>query len=725
MKKILSLLLLFIAITAYSDEFKFYELDADFLKTFQLTDSKYLIETRNQSCLIFDVRNKSSIELYTGVNEINQANEQIRIASTAIFDKYLFISSIKDNRFIDTRNNAILVDSSHINQIIISFINEQNDLIGISNEGEIFKITINTNTNNIEYSLYDNIKSPAINFIMDSENYVITVNGGVYNSNDWKSEILKLEKYTKPSRINITEDYIIFEYPYYLKKYNKDFKFIDSIFTNQYSFVSKNNGYYVPLNRVDTLVVYEFNDKNIQIDSSFYVLPTKLRIYSINTNLLSGQSLYLFSDRKYICEYDIEGKSFNEISILNLPEAFYIGAADFYNNEIGGICSDKNSLYLTKNGGVTWKRFYEFNKNQSPNNTFTGIKFLGERKFFASGPAYKGTVISDDFGDTYQNSLHPRGMTYETTYFDKLETGNYIQSFSYTSSNEVQIFQKYDKDFNRLKDTYLLDAHIYQATTVKDKIKSISYSPDQNPAKFFVVETDTNLTTIAIDSLGSKNTRPNGIVNYNEKFYMLMRYDGDNAQYLLSSTENSKAWDTVLKSNDIWYYYIYSQNNELYIVDSNYVLNRFNFENNSLEKVVQIPIANDYIKTLTITDDVIYASFGTAFFKGIKIPEFSSQTDVGIEEIPTFSAFPPYPLPTKDFVNIRLEYDQRFDKNKLQLKLYNSNGLLLSENLDYINSSLSSYKLNLNINLSAYHTGVYFIKVIFGNKTEYVPIVKE
>ena len=724
MIKTLTILVLFITLPAFSDEFKYYELDADFLKTFQLTESKYLVETRNQSCLIYDVSNKSSVELYIGLNEINQASEQIRIASVALYDKYLFVSSVKDNRFIDTRNNAILVDSSHINQIIISFINEKNDLIGISNEGEVFKITINTN--NIEYSLFDDIKSPAINFRMDSENFVISDNGGLYNSKDWKTEIHKIENFEKPSNINVTKDYIIFEYPLFYKRFNKNFNFIDLVSTNTYYYISHDNGYYVPQYRIDTLAVYEYNDKSIQIDFNFYQLPSKLRVLRINTHINYGDFIYLFSDRKYICELDLKNKKFEEISIFNLAQTPFIGEIDFYNDKIGGFCGDMSSLYLTNNGGSTWQRFFEYKKDQAPNNYFTGIRFLDKNSFFATGNAYKGTIISHDLGMTYQNSLFPRGSNYGNSFFNDIELRSFLEIIQFTSTKgEVQSFQKYDKDFNRLKDTFLLNTYFYQAARVKDKIKSISYNQDQNPAKFFVVEIDTSFNQIIIDSLGSKNARPNGIVDYNEKFYMLMRYEGDNAQYLLSSTENSNAWDTVLKTNEIWYYYIYSQNNELYIIDSNYVLNRFNLEKNSLEKVVRIPIANDDLKTLTITDDVIYASFGTAFFKGIKTPEFSTQTDVGIEEIPTISAFPPYPLPTKDFVNIRLDYDQRFDKNKITLKLYNSNGLLLSENLDYINSSLSSYKLNLNINLSTYQTGVYFIKIIFGNKTEYVPIVKE
>lgn len=724
MKKILLITFLATLHFANSQQFEFYELDADFLKTFQIGKSDYLIETKNQTCLLMGIKDTSFREIYTGINRLNQTSQLIRINSATLKDNLLFISTSSSNRIINIRDNSLLVDSSAKYKISISYLNENNEIIGITENGEVLLITLDDD-HVFKYHQIKKISPPAIKYFDDESIYVITENGEVLNSMNLDKVITSIDNFTSPSNVNITEDFIIFEYPQYFNKYDKNFEFIKRFGTNKNYYVSKNKGYLVPEYKKDTMLLYEFNDDLLLIDSSFYILNTALRINNFLCHIENESSIFLFSNRKYITSYDKVDRSFTELSMLNLPKEFYIGETDFFNTSIGGICGDVNSVYLTKNGGVTWKRFYEFNAEGSTSSNFTSIKFMSENSFFATGNWSKGTILSDDFGDSYINSNNPRGMDYGDAYFDILGSGNFIQTYYYISLiGVVQSFKKYDKYFNSLKDTYLLDYNYLQAARVKDKIKSISYITDTNPYTFYVVEVDTSLNEFKIDPLGGNVERPNGIVNYKDKFYMPIRFRDNNKQYLLSSSNVSVSWDTVLTSNEMWYYDIYSQNNNLYILDSNYVINKINLESKVLEPIVALPKSNVFIKTFTLLNDVIYLSYGKDFFKGIKIPEFSTKSSVIVEIVPTFSSHPPYPLPSKENVNIKLDYDQRYDTEDIKLEIYNSNGALLNNILTFSTTTLSSYQINLRVNLSEYKQGVYFIKVMFGNKSEYIPIVR-
>lgn len=73
MKKLILFLLLVSINTSHSEEYKFFELNADYLKTFTVSDSTYIIETDGQTCLLFNSKDKSYSEIYTGISEFDDA----------------------------------------------------------------------------------------------------------------------------------------------------------------------------------------------------------------------------------------------------------------------------------------------------------------------------------------------------------------------------------------------------------------------------------------------------------------------------------------------------------------------------------------------------------------------------------------------------------------------------------------------------------------------------
>jgi|GEM_PF-3934835 len=724
-KKYLLVVFFILNLVAYSSDFEFYELDSDFLKKFKLGESMYLIETRNQSCLLFNSKEETYSELYTGLNKVNQIELQNRILSVSLLDNYVFITSSKSNRFISLDDNSILIDSTSNIRIDYSFLNIKNELIGTSNDGNIYSIEYSKKDNAIYYNWIGQVENPIFTLSVDREDYLVLSDGSLYNILNLKNIEKKIDINQRPSYINVSDKYIIFEYPNYYLKYSKNFEFIERIITNSYFYSSANDGYFVPKYTLDTMKVFEFNNKNQLLRTSAYSLPSKLRVLSVNTQIMEDDFLYLFSDRKYICKFSVESGSFEEISILNLPQALFKGESDFYNNKIGGICSDNGSLYLTNDEGITWKRFFEFKNDKDPNNFFSEINMLSNKGFIAFGNSYRGTVLSNDFGKTYSNISQPSGNKDNSTFFERTNSGNIIQTYDFNSSlGTVQSFRKFDNEFNKLKDTYLLDYYYDFAALVGNQIKSISHIPKPYPelTEFYIIETDTNFSKFNIIPLGEKVSYTNGIVSYKSKFYMLVSNRDIETQYLLSSNENSSNWDTIIISKDVCYDGIYAQDDKLYLLDSNNILSEFKLENNQLEMIAQLPKVDDFIKSLSVFDDVIYVSYGTYFCKGVRIQEVSTRTNV--EVVPTFSSHPPYPLPSKEYVNIKLDYDQRYDTEDIELEIYNSNGALLNNILSFSMTTLSSYQINLRVNLSEYKQGVYFIKVMFGNKSEYIPIVR-
>lgn len=727
MKKLILFLLLVSINTSHSEEYKFFELNADYLKTFTVSDSTYIIETDGQTCLLFNSKDKSYSEIYTGMNEFGKSQDKTGFNTTTIFNNLLFIATNKENRIISLVDNSIIIDSVDKTIFKYSYIND-NNLFGVTEFGEIYKIDINPNSHNINYELIEKINEPMVLFTINNKNYIITIKNEILDVNNFETTN-KISIYSKPNKVTITEDYINFEFPYYYKRYNKSFQFIDSVRTDRFDYLSSNSGFIIPYydGGSESVNIDYYDDNRILQNSFSYPLPLNLKMVYINSYFESNGNVYLFSDKKYICEFDKVNEKFNEISFLDLTDRILTGYTDFYSSEIGGICSDQSSFYITKDGGINWKRFTDNVVRKFPNNNyFFQIKFFSPNKFIAFGNSYKGTILSTDFGESFENLYYPSGISYSETYFEELPSKSIFQTYSLLSKiGDIQSFQVFDKNLEHQSDTFLLDTYYRGAANIGNSLKSLSYNYGDHGIIFKICETDTNLKEISFDLLGGNVESVYGIAALKNKYYISIVYNNNDKQYILSSDAFSSDWDTLNVSENKRFYFIYSQNNNLYLIDSTMKLYKYNFDKNIVEIVTQLPIIKKSLLDINIYDNEIYMSYGSTFLKGIRVPIYSVKSSVKSESIPSFYIYPAYPLPTKDIVNVKLDYEQRLDINNIKLELYNLNGSLLNNKLEYGIINNKPYQSILTIDISSYNTGIYFLRVKLGNKVEYVPILKE
>lgn len=196
-------------------------------------------------------------------------------------------------------------------------------------------------------------------------------------------------------------------------------------------------------------------------------------------------------------------------------------------------------------------------------------------------------------------------------------------------------------------------------------------------------------------------------------------------QYILKTNKDMSKLDTIKVLDNKYYYETYTNNNKLYIKDSTQRIYYFDEQRNELDQVIAL---NDTVKfrmNVQIFDDVIYSSYKGALLKSVRIGELSEITGVSIEGIPSFYIHKAFPNPANNKFKVKIDYDLSLNLNEIILKFYDITGAEISKNIDYKINNYNTFSLEVESDISNLNSGIYFVQLKFGNKTETVPFVKE
>lgn len=80
-------------------------------------------------------------------------------------------------------------------------------------------------------------------------------------------------------------------------------------------------------------------------------------------------------------------------------------------------------------------------------------------------------------------------------------------------------------------------------------------------------------------------------------------------------------------------------------------------------------------------------------------------------------AYPPYPIPAKEKVNVMIYWDKRYDFNKAEFSIYNTEGIKNCGKERITTTQQSDWSSIVTWNASGFPFGIYIILIKHGSKT--------
>jgi hypothetical protein len=80
-------------------------------------------------------------------------------------------------------------------------------------------------------------------------------------------------------------------------------------------------------------------------------------------------------------------------------------------------------------------------------------------------------------------------------------------------------------------------------------------------------------------------------------------------------------------------------------------------------------------------------------------------------------ALPPYPMPAKEYVNSLINWDKRYDFNKAEINVFNTEGTKICDKDRISISQQSDWSRIITWNASGFPYGIYIILIKHGSKT--------
>jgi hypothetical protein len=88
-------------------------------------------------------------------------------------------------------------------------------------------------------------------------------------------------------------------------------------------------------------------------------------------------------------------------------------------------------------------------------------------------------------------------------------------------------------------------------------------------------------------------------------------------------------------------------------------------------------------------------------------------------------AYPPYPIPAKEFVSTLIFWDSKLDINKAIMCVYDMNGNKICGKENITLEKQSEFSGIVTWKTSGVYKGIYFIQIVHGTQTKMIKIIKE
>lgn len=716
----LILLLFLFNCSLFANQFYTFDLNSNLIDSYQLSDELYLIEGDMKSCLLYNSTTEEYREIYT--------NHKGKITSVELLRDILYIGTGKDLTVLNINNNSFIKDSA-MNSSVTEIFDFNNKVYITRNSGIIDEITINYVDQTIIYSRVDSLSAVVSKIESDGKLYLLTSDESIYEFDGALTFIKKIEIETNPDKIVNINNKIYFLYRYQYEVFSEEFEFIERISLNTQSYAIVNEGYYTCTLSGNNVILNKYDAEKKLLETNENEIDKYLNIDNINSIFITQDKIIVVGDKKLIIEFDKTKKEFLNHSAIKLTKRLELGDISFANKRIGAYTTDESFLYITENGGVTWKNIDKTEEMEKINFEFNFVKYFDSTSFIAFSNPYKGTFITNDNGKTYKNINNPsNGSAYAIPYLNKFENKIiFSNTYNGVGAGYGLSISIYDEEYQRLNSTFLDGFFIIEAAMIEDKLNILVWEKVTSwIQKYSIIRTDTEMSYIEHDTSLYNYERVFGLESIDNSYYIVARSKGESdKQYLLKADKNMTEIDTIKVLDDKFYYEMFSNNNKLFIKDSTQRLYYYNEKDNELEQMIAL---NDTVKfrmNVEIFDDVIFSSYKDALLKSVKIPEFSEITDVKVEALPSFYLYNAYPNPAKSNISVLLDYDQSLNFNDVKLEYFDITGANISNNIDYKINKNGTFGLEVNSNISKLKHGVYFIQFKFGNKIETVPFVVE
>lgn len=713
-------LLFVINYSLFSSEYYTYDLNSNLVDSYKLSDNLFLIEGDMKSCLLYNSITKEYKELYT--------NHLSKITSVELHNDILYIGSSQDLTVLNINNNSLIKDielSSPVSEIF-----EQNNHLFISRKnGVIDELSINYTEQAIEYKKVDSISNIISKVKLDDKLYLLSSNNSLYEFDGKLKYVKTIENEANPLRIVSMNNNLFFIYKYQFEIYSETFEFVERNFLNTQNYAIVEDGYFTSSLSGNTITLKKYDFEKNLLETNNNEIDIYLRINNINSMFSTKDNVIIIGDKKLIVEFDKPDLVFQNRSAIHLTNRLELGNISFANKRIGAYGTNESFLFITENGGATWKSIDKTEDMVKINYEFNYVKYFDSTSFIAFSNPYNGTFLSNNNGKTYRTISTPsNGSAYTIPFINKYEDYTiFTNSYTGIPVGHGLYIANYNEEYESLKDTFLVGFYILDAAMINEVMNILVYERINGfTFKYSIIRTDAEMSFINHDTKFYDHEQVYAIEAIGNSNYILVRgNDEPNKQYLLKADKMMTKLDTLKVLDNKYYYETYTNNNKLYIKDSLQRIYYFDEQSDELEQLIAL---NDTVKfkmNVQIFDDAIYSSYKGAFLKSVRIGELSEITGVSIEGIPSFYIHKSYPNPANNKFKVKIDYDLSLSLNEIIVKFYDITGAEISKNIDFKINNYNTFSLEVESDISNLNNGVYFMQLKFGNKTETVPFVKE
>lgn len=718
MKIILILFILNCSLTA--NQYYTFDLNSNLIDSYQISDNLYLIEGDMKSCLLYNSTTEEYKELYT--------NHQSKITSVELVNDVLCIGSGKDLTILNIRNNSFIKDSILSSSASEIFEYSKRLYIARTN-GVIDEITLNYPDQSINYKRVDSLSKVVSKIEFNNKLYLLSADKSVYQFDGILKFIKKIETDASPNKIIHLNNKIYFLNKNQFEVFSEAFDFIErnSLIIQNYAIV--NDGYYTSNLSGNTVILKRYDFEKNLIETNNYEIDKYFIINNIYSMFSAKDDIIMVGDKKLIVEFNRTNRAFLNRSAINLTKRLELGNISFANNQVGAYATNDSFLYITENGGATWKNIFKSAEMEKINYEFNYIKYFDTSSFIAFSNPYNGTFLSFDNGETYKNINNPsNNSAYDTPFMNKYNNLTiYSNSYYGLGTGYGLHISNYDEEFEQLKDTFLVGYYFLDAAMIEDELNIIVYERiGSTQYKYSIIRTDIEMSKIEHDTRLYNYERVFNIESIGNSYYIIASGKKEpEKQFLLKSDKGMSKLDTVKELDNKYYFDSYTNNNKLYLRDTAQRIHYYNEKSNKFEPVTALSDTVKFRMNVQIFDDVIFSSYLGALLKSINIPKFSEITDVSVEVVPSFYLHSVYPNPTRNILNVKLDYDQSLSLTDVNVKYYDITGAEISDNVEYNVNHFDTFRLEIQSDISKLNSGVYFIQLKFGNKIETRPFVIE
>lgn len=558
---------------------------------------------------------------------------------------------------------------------------------------------------------------------------MLSSNNSLYEFDGKLKFVKTIENEANPLRVVSMNNNLFFIYEYQFEIYSETFEFVERNFLNTQSYAIVEDGYFTSSLSGNTITLKKYDFEKNLLETNNNEIDIYLRINNINSIFSTKENVIIVGDKKLIVEYKKADMVFQNRSAINLTKRFELGSISFANKRIGAYGTNESFLFVTDNEGATWKNIYKTPDMVKINYEFNYIKYFDSTSFIAFSNSYNGTFLSNDNGKTYRTIKTPsNGSAYTIPFINKYEDRTiFTNSYAGIPVGYGLSISNYNEEYESLKDTFLVGFYILDAAMIDEVMNILVYERISGfTYKYSIIRTDAEMSFINHDTKFYDYEQVYDIEAIGNSNYILVSGNNElDKQYILKTNKDMSKLDTIKVLDNKYYYETYTNNNKLYIKDSTQRIYYFDEQRNELDQVIAL---NDTVKfrmNVQIFDDVIYSSYKGALLKSVRIGELSEITGVSIEGIPSFYIHKAFPNPANNKFKVKIDYDLSLNLNEIILKFYDITGAEISKNIDYKINNYNTFSLEVESDISNLNSGIYFVQLKFGNKTETVPFVKE